>query len=222
MADNEFQQLWIQRDVNNLAATRAMEAIEQTGRALPCRVTEVHGSIVTVAFEVSGPWTLQPLTLPKAESQWMRAPTQVGDFGITMPADTYLGGVSGLGGGVADLTVDYGNMTALVWVPIGSTTFAAPPNPNQAWVNGPEGAVISDTEQTVMLIVDKATGTIQMAGSGEAANDGLVRKSDLQAMADAIMQVVHTWGAANFNSGTSSPPVPAAPTATASGKTFSA
>ena len=109
MADN-FAKLWLQSNLNANATNRALQEIERTGQALPCRVTAVAGSIVTVSFEVQGgPWTLPPLTLPKLESEWLRAPTQVGDLGLTIPASTYLGGVAGYGG-VADLTVDYGNM----------------------------------------------------------------------------------------------------------------
>lgn len=223
--------LWAGTNLNKIATNRALSAIANTGRALPCSVIAVDGSIVRVKFEAQRTLdattnppkmlTLPPITLPKAESQWLRAPTQVGDFGITVPADTYLGGVSGLGGGVADLSLDYGNLTTLVWVPIGNTAFPATPNADQAWINGPEGVVISDAAQTIMLIIDKASGTIQMAGSGDTANDGMVRKSDLQAALNAFALTLQTWGAAHFNTGSSSPPAPTAPTATASDKTFS-
>jgi len=187
---DDYQQLWIQRNLNTLAATRAAEAIESTGRALPCQVTAVNGSIVTVKFEVTVPYvmpdgtastyTLPPLTLPKAESQWMRAPTQVGDFGMTVPADTFLGGISGLGAGVADLGVDYGNLTTLVFVPVAAAGFSAAPDPNKAWVNGPAGAVISDTAQTAAVTVAKnlvtiqgGSGPVQLQG-GSGAADGIM------------------------------------------------
>jgi hypothetical protein len=151
MPDN-FQKLPLQQTLNAMAIGRAQQEIQRTGRALPCVVDAVDGSIVTVKFEVmGGPWTLPPITIPKAESQWLRAPTQVGDFGMTMPADTYLGGISGLGGGVADLTVDYGNMTTLVWVPVSSSNFGAAPDPDKGWLNGPAGAVLSDTAQTATV-----------------------------------------------------------------------
>src|SRR5580692_8889340 len=112
MADN-YDALWIQKNLNIHATNRALLAIQETGRSLPCSVTAVDGSLVTVKFEVMGAWTLPPLTLPKAESAWMRTPTQVGDVGFTVPADTFLGAISGLGGGVADLSKDYGNLSTL-------------------------------------------------------------------------------------------------------------
>jgi len=164
MSDN-FQKLPLQQNLNAMATNRALAMIERMGQALPCQVTAVNGSIVTVTFEVQGgPWTLPPLTLPKAESQWLRAPTQVGDFGMTVPADTYLGGVSGYGG-VADLTVDYGNLSTLVWVPVGSKAFSAPPDPNKAWINGIAGALLSDTAQTASAEVAENSVTITAAGN---------------------------------------------------------
>src|ERR1700740_3746370 len=117
MAEN-YGKLWLQKTSNQLAITRAQQAIRRLGRALPCRVVAVSGSIVTVAFEVNAaPWTLPNITIPKAESNWVRMPTQVGDKGYTAPADAYLGGISGLGGGVATLTQP-GNLTALVFTPV--------------------------------------------------------------------------------------------------------
>jgi hypothetical protein len=183
------EKLWLQRDVQKVAEAAAKAAIQSTGRALPCRVTALNPtnpatgealgySWVTVQFEANLPYTqadgttayyqLPPLTLPKAESQWLRAPTQVGDFGITQPADTYLGAVTGLGSGVADTGTDYGNLSTLVWLPVGSATFAAAPDPNKTWINGPAGAVTSDTAQTA--VTTHATNTItHAAGSGADA-----------------------------------------------------
>ena len=183
MAADNYAKLWVQRNLNTLASTRAGEAIQNTGMALPCSVTAVNvdgfGSLVTVSFEANVPYTkpdgskayytLPPLTLPKAESQWLRAPTQIGDVGLTIPADTFLGGISGLGSGVADLGVNYGNLTTLVFLPVAAKSFGASPNLNQAWVNGPDGAIVSDKAQAVLVIVDatgKAISLVVPSGGG--------------------------------------------------------
>ena len=90
MAD-DFTKLWLQSAHNDLAINRAQEEIKRQGRALSCRVVAVIGAVVTVAFEVdASPWTIPQITIPKAESPWVRMPTQVGDFGYTQPADAYL------------------------------------------------------------------------------------------------------------------------------------
>lgn len=157
MTDNSAK-LWFQKNANQLAINRAQQAIENTGRALPCRVTKVTGAIVTVAFEVnSAPLTLPPITIPKAESPWIRMPTQVGDKGVTMPADVYLGGVSGLGGGVASMARP-GNLTALVFVPI-SNSGSPPIDQNAAQVQGPNGAIIQTTDGVPSSVVTNQAGT---------------------------------------------------------------
>ncbi|HGL4258430.1 TPA: hypothetical protein ACKE3D_002110 [Burkholderia dolosa] len=157
MADN-YDKLWVQKSANQLAINRAQAAIQKLGRALPCHVVAVDGAIVTVAFEVNAaPQSLPNITIPKAESPWIRMPTQVGDKGVTMPADAYLGGVSGLGGGVATLT-QRANLTALVFVPV-SNASSGPIDPNAAQVQGPNGAIVRTTTGTTSSVVTNQTGT---------------------------------------------------------------
>ena len=162
MADN-FTKLWLQKTGNQQAVARAEQALQSMGRALPCRVVSVSGSIVTVAFEVdSTPWTLPNITIPKAESQWIRTPTQVGDFGITVPSDVYLGGVSGLGGGVATMA-NPGNLSALVFVPIANKAFSSV-NTNAAYIAGPEGAVIQTQDGSSSITVNESGITMKFGG----------------------------------------------------------
>ncbi|MHB1310554.1 MAG: hypothetical protein ACYC3L_00960 [Gemmatimonadaceae bacterium] len=161
MSDNA-EKLWFQDSLNRVAIARASDAIERLGAALPCRVVAVSGSIVTVTFEVNSQWTLPNVTLPKAEGPWIRSPTQVGDYGLTVPADAYLGGISGLGGGVATMT-QRGNLTALVWVPVAATGFSGV-NVNAAYVSGPQGAVIQD-EAGHNIAVISSDGTITLTAA---------------------------------------------------------
>lgn len=163
MADN-YDKLWVQKSANQLAINRAQQAIQNTGRALPCHVVAVDGAIVTVAFEVNAaPQSLPNITIPKAESPWIRMPTQIGDKGVTMPADAYLGGVSGLGGGVATLT-QRANLTALVFVPV-SNASSGPIDPNAAQVQGPNGAIVRTTTGTTSEIVTNQSGTTVTFGT---------------------------------------------------------
>jgi hypothetical protein len=163
MADN-YLKLPLQSALNKLAVSTARKAIESEGSALPCRVVAVSGSIVTVAFEVnSSRLTLPQVTIPKAESNWIRTPTQIGDFGFTVPADVYLGGVSGLGGGIASMTKP-GNLSALVFVPISNK--ASPPiDQNAAQVQGPNGAIIQTTTGTTSSAVINQSGATFTYGS---------------------------------------------------------
>lgn len=173
MADN-YSKLWVQSNLNKTATNRALEAIENTGRALPCSVVAVSGSIVTVKFEVNtGNQTLPNVTMPKAESQWFRAPTQIGDTGMTIPCDVYLGGISGLGGGIARLLQRRGNLSRLMFQPCASTAFAAAPDQNKAWVNGPAGAVLSTKDGTVSITVSESEILFKVGGNTWSMTDVL-------------------------------------------------
>lgn len=162
MASN-FAKLWFQKDQNQSAINRAKQTIANTGKALPCRVVAVNGAIVTVAFEVdTAPYTLPQITIPKAESPWIRMPTQVGDLGVTVPADAYLGAVSGLGGGVAKL-FGRGNLSSLVFLPV-SNKNSAPDNPNAAQIMGPQGAIIRTQDNNCSLVLNES-GVVVTFGS---------------------------------------------------------
>ncbi|WP_256097496.1 hypothetical protein [Burkholderia cenocepacia] len=125
---------------------------------------KVSGAIVTVEFELQGTWTLPPVTIPKAESSWIRNPTQVGDKGITVPADAYLGGISGLGGGTADFR-RRGNLSALVFLPV-SNAGSGPDDPNAAQVCGPNGMIARTTQGTPSsCIVNQSGVTMEYGGA---------------------------------------------------------
>lgn len=154
----ESSKLWLQSSLNRVAVRRVHDVVQSLGRRLPCRVTAINGAIVTVAFEIqAAPWTLPEITIPKAESPWIRMPTQVGDLGWTETADAYLGGVSGLGGGVAT-TAPPANLGALVFVPI-SNANSPPIDPNAAQVQGPNGAILKTTTGTTSSVVTNTSGT---------------------------------------------------------------
>lgn len=232
MSSRDYQTLNIQRNLVSGAVEQAMQAIQKTGRALPCTVVEVDGPLVTVKFEAQMPITqldgsqsqvtLPNIQIPKAQSQYAFEPTQIGDVGITLPADTFLGGITGQGAGVADLSVDYGNLSTLVWVPVAAKSFSNSPDANKFWLNGPGGVELSDTARAITLIIDQASATIQLAGAGMASDNGLVRKSDLQAAINAVVSTLVTWAHTNLQAGTSAALAPTNPTATGSTKTFTA
>ncbi len=170
MAENS-DKLWLQDSLNKLAIGRAATEIFNTGRSLPCRVESVSGALVTVSFQINAsPLTLPQITIPKAESNWIRMPTQVGDLGVTMPADAYLGGISGLGGGTADLT-PVGNLSALVFVPV-SNSSSNPIDPNAAQLQGPNGAIVRTTSGTESQIVTNDSGTTITFGSNSITLNG--------------------------------------------------
>jgi hypothetical protein len=214
MADDE--KLWIQRNLQELAKAAALEVIQsQGGLSLPCQVIALNPdnpatgaplgySFVQVQFEVNvpytkpdgsmGTYTLPPLILPKAEAQWLRAPTQVGDLGMTQALDTSHGGVSGMSAGVSDLGTSYGNLSTLVFVPMGNAAFGAIPDPQKAWVNGPAGTVSSDTAQTATHVVAVPTpgtpGSIASTIHNAAGAGATTVSHTLDGVANAITQAL--------------------------------
>lgn len=150
MADNALKTP-LTKSLPQLAERTALQAIRRTGRALPCSVTKVSGAIVTVKFEVQSGFTLNPVTMPLFGPEYIRYPIQKGDKGFTVPSDVYLGGVSGLGGGTADMS-QRGNLSTLVFLPIGSKTWSEV-DPNAVTIYGPNGAVMRDTNSRSTVIL---------------------------------------------------------------------
>lgn len=153
MADNSYKTPF-GRTINQVAEAKVAQAIQQLGKALPCSVVAVSGSIVTVKFEVAGPFTLNNVTMPMFGPEYIRYPIQVGDKGVTIPADAYLGGMSGLGGGVAGMTLP-ANLSALVWLPISNQAWSSV-DPNTVTIYGPNGVVLRNTASTSTLVLTPA------------------------------------------------------------------
>jgi hypothetical protein len=121
---SDVQKTPLSRTLSNLATQQALNEIQKLGLRLPGRVVSVEGAIVEVSFDVEG-ITLPNVTMAAQMSKYMRAPIQIGDLGYATTADAYLGGVTGLGGGTADST-PRGNLSMLVWVPLGNKGWETP------------------------------------------------------------------------------------------------
>lgn len=139
------------KSITDFTQNKIDDTLNNMGRIWPCSVTAVTGAIVTVNFEVNAPSgvTLPPVTCPIAESTYVRLPVQVGDLGIVVAADTRLGGITGLGTGLADL-VSPTNLGSLVFVPIGNSNWSSV-NANAVNVNGPDGVILRDTGNNCTL-----------------------------------------------------------------------
>jgi hypothetical protein len=199
----DFDTLWFQPKLNASARNQALQVIRQTGRALPCTVVAVNGSLVQVNFEIAAPPTLPQLWLPKMGSQWSREPTQNGDTGITVPADTFLGGITGEGG-VADTSINYGNLSTLIFVPVASTAFSVPPRANIFWGNGPHGARIGDSASAAYLDCNPDTGTVTIHAGGETwtfSASGFT-------MSSGVIAELHLHGGVAGGSSDTGPPIP--------------
>ena len=142
MSDNS-QKIPLTQSLNRFAAKRIAEADQLLGRSLPCSVVSVVSSmVVTVKLEIKSIFTPPTITVPVAGSEYARQPIQAGCKGFLVPADAQLGAMSGLGSGVADLTIP-ANLSACVFVPFGNTNFFAV-DTNSFVIYGPDGVIIRD------------------------------------------------------------------------------
>ncbi|MHB8388147.1 MAG: hypothetical protein ACYDBH_01040 [Acidobacteriaceae bacterium] len=178
-----IEKLWLQDRLNKVAIQRATDMIRQRGLALPCHVVAVAGSIVTVSFDVQGGGTIPNITIPKAESQYIRTPIQIGDKGVTIPADVILQTASGLGSTPADMTRSYGNLSTLMFVPLANKSFPVV-NVNAVYVAGPDGVVIGmlDGSATITanasgISISVGSNTWTFTASGLTLSSGVVAET---------------------------------------------
>jgi hypothetical protein len=112
--------------LQRIARAAAATAIEQTGRALPCKIVSRSGSLAVVEFAVNAaPFTIPNITVPIMGSRYLAEPYAAGDPGVVFPADVRLSNISGQGGGIPDMTQP-ANLSTLMFFPIRHTSFADP------------------------------------------------------------------------------------------------
>ena len=159
------QKLPMARSLNQIAEKKAHDLIQIQGKALPASVVSVSGSIVTVKFEIQTAYnaTLTNVTVPVAGPEYIRYPIQAGDKGMVIPSSAYLGGVSGLGGGTANLAMP-ANLSALVFLPIGNKNFSATDNPNSTVIYGPDGAILRNVSKNAGVYVTDNQVQIKAGG----------------------------------------------------------
>jgi hypothetical protein len=146
-------------NMHNFADQKIATAMQMAGKTLPASVVARSGNMVTVSFLLRDiPYTLPQVTIPLFGPQYIRYPMQPGDRGIVIPADTYLGGASGLGGGTADLTPP-ANLSALVFLPISHTEWESVDG-QVLTLYGPEGVTIRDAGSKTTFLLTPQSITI--------------------------------------------------------------
>ena len=144
------RKLLFQQNLAGIIDNQIASAKQGAGYELPCIVKEISadGLFVTVDFAVAqGQFPLPTITIPIAESEYVRLPIQVGTVGVTKKIDVNIQNISGQADGVAGYT-NYGNLDAvLCFVPISnSKLFPTTPDKNALWLYGPSGVKIQDLQ----------------------------------------------------------------------------
>jgi hypothetical protein len=199
MADNA-QKTPFGVSMNRFATEKTKKAIQVLGKSLPATVVAVRGAIVQVQFEVQSSFTLNNVTIPLIGCEYARPPIQKGCKGFVIAADAYIGGMSGIGGGTADLTPQF-NLTALVFAPIGNTGWTVV-DPNAYVIYGPNGVVIRTQDSTISLTLTPSgiaiIGNVTIQGSLTATGDITAG----QGTGDQVDMQNHTHDVVNVSGGT--------------------
>lgn len=211
------RKLLFQQNLAGIIDNQIASAKQGAGYELPCIVKEISadGLFVTVDFAVAqGQFPLPTITIPIAESEYVRLPIQVGTVGVTKKIDVNIQNISGQADGVAGYT-NYGNLDAvLCFVPISnSKLFPSNEDINSLWLYGPNGVKIQDLQvsggtqtsnSSVTLtpndIVIKygLTETITMSAIGTVINSGLL--SSIVMTAESIVISYGTSAVITLNS----------------------
>lgn len=160
---NNAQKTPFVRSLNDFAQRKVLDVVQVLGKALPASVVSVSGSIVTVSFQVNSKYTLPNVKVPIAGPEYIRMPTQVGDLGVVFPADVHLGGITGLGGGVADLSAP-ANLAALTFFPIGNANWTTTDDANALVGYGPNGFIWRSQDSNTKIIGTPTSLTLKVGG----------------------------------------------------------
>jgi hypothetical protein len=128
--DNNYLKTPLAQSLQKLGRAKSNDAVAAMGKGLPCTVAEVIGpGIVRVNFEVAAkPAPLPQVVMPVGKPPYIQYPIQVGDIGVAISADLRTGGLTGLGSGVPNMGDTVGNLAAMTFFWLGSTseTFVDP------------------------------------------------------------------------------------------------
>lgn len=146
-----------QRTINRLVEARTTDILALLSKSLPASVVSIgaSGTIVTCKFEVQTDFTLPQVTVPVFGPEYIRYPLQAGCKGVLIAASAVLGGVSGLGSGLANLTTPP-NLAGLLFVPIGNSNFSNTDDPNFTVIYGPDGTIIRTADKTASIKVSSS------------------------------------------------------------------
>lgn len=146
-------------NMNSFTENKIASASQMAGKILPGSVVSRSGNMITVQVLLRDtPYVIPHLTVPLFGPEYIRYPMQPGDKGILIPADTYLGGISGLGGGTANLTTP-ANLSALTFLPISNTEWESV-DPNVLTMYGPEGVTLRDSGSKTTFLLTPTSITI--------------------------------------------------------------
>jgi hypothetical protein len=154
------------KGMNAFADGKIGGALDLLGKAVPASVVSVDetNTIVTIKFEIQADFPLPQVTCPLVGPEFMRFPIAAGVRGYVIPADFYMGGVSGLGGGTATPT-QQPNLTTSVFFPVGNAGFTATDDQRATVIYGPNGVIFRDSKSKCVAKLTPDAFTVTIAGN---------------------------------------------------------
>ena len=190
--------------LDKFVSKRAADEISRLGKAYPCHVTAVNGSIVTVAFDVTGPLQLPSVTVPVFGPEYVRYPIQVGCKGVCFPCDAYIGAVTGLGGSSTNFAQP-GNLAALVFFPVANVNWF-PVNGNYLVLYGPNGVTLTDAAQDISFTLSP-TGIVLTMPDSASFTIGNVTITNNDVVVNGVSLMSHVHGGVTAGSDDTGAPV---------------
>lgn len=155
------QKIPLSLSLNQAMSHAADSRVSLIGKCLPCSVVSVDGAIITVKFEVKAdPLTLPQVKMPLFGPEYIRYPIQAGDKGFAISADAYLGQMSGMGDGTADLTTQP-NLSTLSFMPCGHKEWSSV-DKDAVTIYGPNGVVLRDKDSHCTITLTPSGLTIDL------------------------------------------------------------
>jgi len=140
-----------------------------------------------------------------AGSQYLRQPIKKGDKGICIAANARLGGITGLGLGVASL-VGITNLGGLVFLPIGNINWDEV-DPDAVVISAPNGAAIQTDDELSKVIISEDQISMTYGDNSITINaDGIDITGVLSL--NGIPYLVHSHGGVTVGSGATGVVIP--------------
>jgi len=149
---NNVQKTPLVDTLNRFTRGKIGSAAEILDKAMPATLVSMDESntIVTIQFEIDSVYTIPQVTCPIGFPEFIRLPLYAGMKGYVVPANYYMGGMSGLGGGRAQLT-RMANLANCVWMPVGNKDNLPTPNKDAAVLYGPDGAILTNKDSVEVV-----------------------------------------------------------------------
>ncbi len=178
MADNAQKTPFV-KALNEFTEGVTGSAQQLIGKSMPAQVVSVDstGTIVTVKFLIDSIYTLPSVTCAVGYPPFIRFPMVPGTLGVVTAIDYYIGGVTGLGGGVASLT-QQANLATLVFFATGNANLPPTDNDRASVLYGPDGTILRDfgnngpgrNGSNVSITID-GDGNVQIYGAKSVSTD---------------------------------------------------